>query len=103
MTKSKQTETSTTAELAHVVSQLTEEVKVLRMVIDELREEVQWNNQNARRDPRAHAGRRIQSCSIDPTDPHFEVNSVDLATVERLRSDLIQPRTMAGKQGQLFG
>lgn len=103
MTKSKKTETSTTAELAHVVSQLTEEVKVLRMVIDELREEVQWNNQNAKCNTRDYAGRRIQSCSIDPTDPHFEVNSVDPATVERLRSELSQPRTMAGKQGQLFG
>ena len=40
------TQPSPESELADAVQMLAEELKVLRMVVDELREEVQWANQN---------------------------------------------------------
>lgn len=47
------------AELMDAVSLLAEELKVLRIVIDELREELQWRNQNHDPDPSFLTGRRI--------------------------------------------
>ncbi len=91
------------SEFVTAVQMLTDELKVLRMVVDELREEVQWANQNYRDDSRVLIGRRIRSCSLDPTCPDFTVNTVDDATVEELRAELTPPdRGVSGKQGELF-
>ena len=90
------------SELADAVQMLAEELKVLRLVVDELREELQWANQNYHDDRLWLAGPRIQSCSLDPTCSDFAVNSVDEATVEQLRSELTPIRRVSGKQGALF-
>lgn len=102
MAKTNDKSTSTESELASAVRELTQEVAVLRMAIDELREEVQWNNHNSRIELRPLTGRRIQSCSLDPTARDFEVNTVDAATVEQLRSELGHSNGTPGKQGELF-
>ena len=101
MTRNKSS-TSTDPELLDAISLLTEELRVLRMVIDELREEVQWNNQNSSVDSQFLTARRIHSCSLDPTSRNFEVNTVDQETVERLRAELPPSRAKPGSQGELF-
>ena len=103
MAKTNDKSTSTESELASAVRELTQEVAVLRMAIDELREEVQWNNHNSRTEIRPLIERRIQSCSLDPTARDFEVNTVDAATVERLRADVARSNFTPGSQGKLFG
>ncbi len=96
------TSPSAESEIVDAVSLLTEELKVLRVVVDELREEVQWRNQNRDVDPDVLVGRRIHSCSRDPTSRDFAVNTVDPGTVERLRAELAPSHAKAGKQGELF-
>ena len=90
------------AELMDAVSLLAEELKVLRIVIDELREELQWRIQNHDADSSFLTGRRIHSCSLDPTSRDFAVNSVSQETVERLRAELTSGHSQHGKQGELF-
>ena len=90
------------AELMDAVSLLTEELKVLRIVIDELREELQWRNQNHDADSSFLTGRRIDNCSLDPASLDFTVNSVSQETVERLRAELTPGHSRPGKQGELF-
>ena len=89
-------------DLVDAVSLLSEELQVLRIVIDELREEVQWKNQNLDVDGSRLAGRRIQSCSLDPTSRNFEVNSVDQKTIASLRAELAPNPAKPGAQGELF-
>jgi len=92
--------------LADVVQSLSDELKVLRMAVDELREELQWANHNVHRggdgDGRWLNGRRIHSFSLDPTSQDFSVNAVDNVTVEKLRSELNPIQTSPGEQGELF-
>lgn len=102
MPQRKTRKATTKSELARVVEVLTDEIRVLREAVDELREEVQWANHNHPHESPASAGRHIQSCSLDPTSSNFEVNTVDEATVEKLRSELTPIRRLAGKQGELF-
>ena len=90
------------SELLSAVQMLVEEVKVLRQVVDELREEVQWGNHNLRVNDPLPSLRRIRSCSLDPTSSDFTVNSVDDATVEHLRAELAADQSVPGKQGELF-
>ena len=89
-------------DLAEAVASLTQQIVVLRQVIDELVTEVQWRNQNPEsRNFDFH--RRIDSFSIDPSKRDFEVNSVPSATISRLRESLDSPQPKAGPQGRLFG
>jgi len=85
MRKSNAQSQSQVALLADVVQTLADELKVLRVVVDELREELHWANHNApaddRGDHRRLHGRRIQSFAIDPASRDFAVNSVDDETV----------------------
>ena len=91
--------------LADAVESLVAEIQILRMAVDELREEVQWNNQNqgdlssSRRFRGPH--RRVTSCSLDPTNPDFAVNPVPEETLAKLRADL--PPLSHGSQRELFG
>ena len=103
MAKTNDKSTSAESDLVSAVTELTQEVAVLRMVIDELREELQWSNHNSRTEMHRLTGRRIQSCSLDPTARDFEVNTVDAATVERLRADVGRSNLTPGSQGKLFG
>jgi hypothetical protein len=104
MAKMKRNKTSPSAEsdLGEAVTLLTEELKVLRIVIDELREELQWKNQNRDTDSSLLSGRPIHSCSLDPTSRDFAVNSVPQEAVERLRTELTPSHSQPGKQGELF-
>ena len=101
MTRS-QSKPAAESELLDAVQLLTEEVRVLRQVVDELRSEVQWSNQNPVNQRGFLDGCRIHSCSLDPTSPDFTVNSVDDATVEKLRAELAGNHSVPGKQGELF-
>ena len=106
MPNSKSKSSSELELLADVVESLAEELTVLRMVVDELREELQWANHNFHRvdhgDGRWLDGRRIHSFAIDPTSRDFSVNAVDSATVEKLRSELNPVQTSPSRQGGLF-
>jgi hypothetical protein len=104
MAKMKRNKTSPPAEsdLGEAVTLLAEELKVLRIVIDELREELQWKNQNRDTDFSLLTSRPIHSCSLDPTSRDFAVNSVSQETVERLRTELTPGHSQPGKQGELF-
>lgn len=92
--------------LADVVQSLAEELKVLRIAVDELREELQWANHNVHRDEgndeHFRGSRRIHSVSLDPTSADFAVNSVSEETVEQLRSGLTPIKSCPGQQGELF-
>ena len=101
MTRNKSLEAAI-PDLLDAVSLLAEELKVLRFVIDELREEVQWKNQNLDVDAHRLNGLRIQSCSLDPTSHDFEVNTVDHKTIESLRAKLAPNPAKPGAQGELF-
>jgi hypothetical protein len=90
------------SELLAAVQMLTDEVAVLRNAVDELRVEVQWGNQNHGTESHWLTGRRIQSCSLDPTSPDFAVNTVDQDTIEKLRAEVTPPPRGSHKQGQLF-
>ena len=97
------TKSNSETELVVAIQSLTEEVRVLRQVVDELREEVQWANRNPPEE-RAHLdGRRIRSCSLDPTSRDFTVNSVDKETVDRIRADVVTSNRLPRTQGKLFG
>ena len=92
--------------LVDIVQMLAEELKVLRIAVDELREELQWANHNVHRvdgnDERWLGSRRIHSFSLDPTSSDFAVNSVSPGTVEQLRSELAPIKSCPGHQGELF-
>jgi hypothetical protein len=96
------TSPSSETELIDAVSLMTEELKVLRIVIDELTEEVQWRNQNRDTESSRLTSRPIHSCSLNPTSRDFAVNSVPQETVERLRAELTPGHSQPGKQGELF-
>jgi hypothetical protein len=69
------------------IASLRDEVRLLRQVLDELREELSWANNNAI-DPLSQVRPvRITSMSLDPTSPDFQVNTVDEATIARLRDE----------------
>jgi hypothetical protein len=94
--------TTTEDAILHAIDLLTEELKVLRMVIDELRDEVQWHNQNPRTNSDCSTGLRIRSLSLDPTRRDFQVNSVEPETVNRLRAELTSVDSKSSKQRELF-
>lgn len=89
---------SAESQLVDAVQLLTEEVRVMRMAIDELAVEVQWANQNRLK---TVCCKEIHSCSLDPTSKDFTVNSVDRETVNRLRAELL-PNRGGGQQRELF-
>lgn len=101
MTRNKSSE-SATPELLDAVSILADELKILRIVIDELREEVQWSNHNRDSDGSRLASRPIHSCSLDPTSRNFEVNTIDQETLESLRAELAPITEKPVTQRELF-
>ena len=97
-----QNKTTTEDAILDAIALLAEEPKVLRMVVDELREEVQWHNQNPPVELDWRPSRRIESCSLDPTRRHFQVNSVPSERVESLRAELTPSTSEVEKPGDLF-
>ena len=69
------------------IASLRDEVRLLRQVIDELREELSWANNNALELPTQLRPVRITSMSLDPTARDFQVNTVDEETIARLREE----------------
>ena len=96
------TKSSSEAELLLAIRSVTEEVQVLRQVVDELREEVQWANRNPPSERAFTGGDHTWNCSLDPASTDFPVNSVDKATVDRLRSEIVAGDRLPEKQGKLF-
>ena len=78
-------------DLQHAVDSLRDEVRLLRQVLDEMREELSWANNNAQDLPAGNGAvstmQRITSMSANPTARDFQVNSVSDETVARLRED----------------
>ena len=78
--------------LAEEVAALSDQVKVLREVLDEIRVELGWANDNAR--DLVHgagavtASMRIVSMARDPTACDFAVNSVPADVVDQLRENV---------------
>ena len=92
---------------AEVVAALGEEIRILRQVLDEIREELSWANNNAQDLPTftgaTSAYRRITSMSAEPTARDFQVNTVDAATVSQLREEATnEASTRASTQTSLF-
>lgn len=87
-----------------VVQSLVAEIQVLRMAIDELTEEVQWNNQNRRTvnttSNSSLQNHRVTSCSLDPSSREFAVNPLAEETIAKLRAEL--PPLTRGSQRELF-
>lgn len=71
------------------IATLGDEIRLLRQVLDEIREELSWANNNAHDFPPGAgaiaAFTRITSMSLDPTDRDFQVNTVEEETIARLR------------------
>lgn len=102
MSRSRNSQTETDSVILDAINLLTEELNVLRIVIDEMRDEMQWKNQNPQGESHCFDGRRIQSFSLDPTRVDFQVNSVPPETVESLRSELAPVDQRPSSQGELF-
>jgi hypothetical protein len=102
MSRSRNTQPEADSVILDAINLLTEELNVLRIVIDEMRDEMQWKNQNPHRESDCFDGRRIQSFSLDPTRADFQVNSVPPETVERLRSELAPVEQRPSSQAALF-
>ena len=96
------TRQSRESELVVAIQMLTEELRVLRDAVDELREAVQWGHHNHDGESQLPTGHRIQSSSLDLTSPNFSVNTLDQETIETLRAGLTAIRDDPGKQGELF-
>lgn len=73
------------------IASLRDEIRLLREVLDDLRAELSWANNNAHDLPPGagamSAFRRITSMSLDPTARDFQVNTVDEEALTRLRDE----------------
>ena len=89
---SRRTESSTEKPLmSDDIASLRDEIRLLREVLDEFSEKLSWANNNAHDFPRGagamSAFRRITSMLLDPTARDFQINTVDEATISRLRDE----------------
>ena len=97
----------TDSPLSTEIALLRDELRVLRQVLDEVREELSWANNNAPEllcQSRGHWPHvRVTSMSVDPAARDFRLNAVDPATVSMLRERAIQEGpTRASTQRSLF-
>ncbi len=90
MSRSKETSMEESL-LSDDIASLGDEIRLLRQVLDEVRAELSWVNNNAHDLPPgagAMAGfKRITSMSLDPTARDFQLNTVDEETIARLREE----------------
>ena len=65
------------------IEALTEQLQVVEDVLDEIRTELQWHNNNAR-------GQifHLTSMSLDPAAKDLKLNAVPQETIERLQKEL---------------
>ena len=86
------------------IASLRDKVRLLREVLDELREELSWANNNAN-DLAPGAGAmaafsRITSMSLDATARDFQFNTVDEETIARLRDEHASATTSPTESSQ---
>ena len=76
------------------IASLRDEIRLLREVLDEVRAELFWANNNSEDLPQQTGDistfRRITSMSLDPTARHFQVNAVSPETVAMLREQSLK-------------
>lgn len=102
--------TATFDDLREAIQSLTEEVRVLRMAVDDLCGELQWANCNPPQASDGHEQLRrptpllVTSLPIDPAAPGWKINAVDQATIQRLRQEAVarSARSPNASQQQLF-
>ncbi len=86
------------------IASLRDEIRLLRQVLDEVRAELSWVNNNAHDLPPGAgamaAFRRITSMSLDPTARDFQVNTVDEETIARLRDEHASATTIPSESSQ---
>ena len=72
-------------QLTECVAELSEQIEALISEVDELRDELQWRNRNARFDEcGCSTPFRLTSMSLDPVADDFRINRVDESTIEQL-------------------
>ena len=86
------------------IASLRDEIRLLREVLDEVRGELSWANNNAHDLPPGAgamaAFRSITSMSLDPTARDFQVNTVDEETIARLRDERVSATTILSESSQ---
>ena len=86
------------------IATLSAEIRLLRQVLDEVRDELSWANNNAHDLPpgagATAAFTRITSMSLDPTARDFQVNTVDEETIARLRDEHAGATTTRSESSQ---
>lgn len=90
-------------ELTHVVRRLADEVHILRLTLDELREELQWANRNHGDETyQVTPPFRLRSMPLDPAAPDFaaRLNRVSPETVAFLRDQVAPPAAADGPSQQ---
>lgn len=97
----------TDSPLSSEIAALRDELRALRQVLDEIREELSWANNNALDLLRESGGHwpypRITSMSADPAARDFQVNAVSQATVSILREKAAEAQpTRPTAQRSLF-
>jgi len=65
------------------IEALTEQLQVVEDVLDEIRTELQWHNNNVR-----SGIFQLTSMSLDPAAKEFKVNAVPVETIQRLQKEL---------------
>jgi hypothetical protein len=81
-------------ELTGELRLLREHIEVLREVLDEIRSELRWANNNAHDLPGDDAMtliRRVTSMSSDPAAVDFKVNDVEPEVIAQLREAVASP------------
>jgi hypothetical protein len=89
-------------ELLTVIRKLTDEVRVLRNAVDELREAVQWGNHNRDDYSPSLAHRSIQDCWLDSMRAGGAENLPDESASEQEQAELTKIHGMSRSQGELF-
>lgn len=90
------------------IASLSAEIRLLRQVLDEVKDELSWSNNNAHDFPPGAgamaAFTRITSMSLDPTARDFQLNTVDEETIARLRDEHASATTnpLESSQRSLF-
>ena len=86
------------------IASLGDEIRLLRKVLDEVRDELSWANNNAHDLPPGvgamAAFRCITSMSLDPTSRDFQVTTVDEETIARLRDERVSAKTNPTESSQ---
>jgi hypothetical protein len=89
--------------IAQVLDRLREEFAIVHEVLDDIRDELQWANRNLA-DPVLSRDQRFRltSMPLDPGAKDWQLNRVDEATMEKLRTELPSASKPGVSQSRLF-